>query len=116
MSYEISFKKKFEIPATDYINECCRGGDVISNHLLPLVKVRYEMIIDCQEDWGWLIWFSRNNIKLEINIHTDDSEDGLYRIHLMAKKKKWLIFSEYIDHPELKELKDLIYPEIQAWS
>ena len=58
MPYELSFTKR--VPIVDreqYINECCIGGDVVVNRLLPSVRSRYTDVQTNQEDWGWFIWF-----------------------------------------------------------
>jgi hypothetical protein len=69
MPYELSFRKR--VPITnreDYINECCVGGDVVVNHLLPSVRARYTDVETNQEDWGWFIWFRKGAVRLAIDV------------------------------------------------
>jgi hypothetical protein len=121
--YELAFTKSFEVSCPDpeargprafYINDCCWGGDVVTEQLLPLVK-DYEKVIHCQEDWGWLIWFRKGDQRFEINIMCDAPRVGQYRIHLVAFRRKWLR-KRIADTPELEALRDLVVPELRSWA
>jgi len=115
MPYEVSFTK--QVPIVDreqYINECCIGGDVVVNHLLPSVRARYSDVETNQEDWGWFIWFRQGTIRLAIDVFTDDPE-GAFRIHLTSRTKGWLR-SSVVDTPELDELRGLVVSGLQAWG
>jgi len=86
MPYEVSFKKP--VPLLDreeYINECCVGGDAVVNRLLPSIQARHTDIQTNQEDWGWFIWFRMGNVRLAIDVFTDDSQEGQFRIHLTSE-------------------------------
>lgn len=93
MPYELSFTKVVGIQDREqYINECCVGGDVVRDELLPLVRARYEDVQTEQEDWGWFIWFRSGPVRLAIDIFTDDPDTGTFRIHLTARVKRFVAF------------------------
>jgi hypothetical protein len=117
MPYEISFVKAVTPPSEpDYINECCFGGDVVSERLLPAIKNRYPAIDDAgQEDWGWYIWLHDGDVQLAVDIACDDPQTGAFRIHLTSRKKRWL-GSKIVDAPQLDELKALVEAELAAWT
>ena len=116
MPYEVSFSKR--VPLLDreqYINECCVGGDAVVNRLLPLMKAPYADVQTNQEDWGWFIWFRKDNVRLAVDIFTDDPERGMFRIHLTSRTKRFFVFDSVIDTPELEELRRIIESELSAW-
>ena len=118
MPYEISLRKSVTVADDSiYINDCCRGGDVIRDYLLPFVEAQYQEIETLQEDWGWFIWFRTGDAFLEINITTDSKDE--FRIHLVSarRKKKFLFMrSIVVDLPELEDLKTMIVPAIESWA
>ena len=116
MPYEVSFTKR--VPVVDreqYINDCCVGGDVVVDHLLPTVQARYLDIQTNQEDWGWFIWFRKDQIKLAIDVVTDDPDEGAFRIHLTSRTKRLLVLDTVVDTPELEELRAFVASELAAW-
>ena len=117
MPYEISFSKRVGISDREqYINECCVGGDLVVDRLLPIVRNRYTNIQTNQEDWGWFIWFRKNQVRLAIDVCTDDPEQGLFRIHLTARIKRFLWSDAVVDTPELEELRTLVETELTGWG
>jgi hypothetical protein len=117
MPYEIAFTKPLEIQDRDrYINECCVGGDIVVDRLLPAVKERYTDIQTEQEDWGWFIWFRKGAVRLAIDIYTDDPDRGEFRAHLTSRFRRWLISSVVIDTPELEEVLALVQSELTLWT
>ena len=45
MPYELSFTKPISVEDPEiYWNECCWGGDRVSDHLLPMIRGKYENI------------------------------------------------------------------------
>jgi hypothetical protein len=116
MPYELTFSKVVPIrDREDYINECCVGGDAVVDYLLPFVKGAYEDIDSNQEDWGWFIWFCKGEIRLAIDVFTDDPDAGLFRVHLTSRKRR-LLGSTILDTTELQELCDLVTSAIQTWT
>ena len=117
MPYEIAFTRAVSIVDRDqYINECCVGGDVVVNQLLPAVRERYTDVQTNQEDWGWFIWFRDGNVRLAIDVFTDDPEKGAFRIHLTSRIKRFLIFDTVVDTLELEKLRALVTSELAAWA
>jgi hypothetical protein len=116
MPYEIAFTKPVTITDREqYINECCVGGDIVVDRLLPAVRERYTDIQSNQEDWGWFIWFRRAGVRLAIDVHTDDADAGAFRIRLTSRVKK-LLFETEADTPELVELKACVESELRKWN
>ena len=116
MPYEVSFTKRVTVVDREqYINECCIGGDVVLNHLLPAVRVRYTDVQMNQEDWGWFIWFRKGGVRLAIDIFTDDPDEGAFRVHLTSRTKRLLVLDTVVDTPELEELRALVAAELVGW-
>lgn len=58
MPYELSFTKPLgAIDKESYINDCCIGGDVVAETLIPKLRLRYGDLSPVGEDWGWFLWF-----------------------------------------------------------
>lgn len=54
MPYELSFRKRIEISDREiYINDCCIGGDLVLDRLLPSFADAYSNLRSNQEDSGW---------------------------------------------------------------
>jgi len=116
VAYELTFTKRVPLLDRDrYINDCCVGGDVVVNQLLPAVQARYDHIRTHQEDWGWFIWFRKEAVSLAIDVFTDDPEVGEFRIHLRSSVKRMLVLDREVDTPELDELQTLVVSELSAW-
>ena len=116
MPYELSFTKPLDVPRSDdYINECCYGGDVISDELQPLVTARYGDVEANQEDWGWFLWFREGDVRLAIDIMCDDPAAGAFRVRLTSRKRGWL-FTKVVDTPELEELRSTVTARLTEWA
>ena len=100
---------------TEYFNECCVGGDAVVDALMPAVEARYIDIQSNQEDWGWFIWFRKDQVKLAIDVHTDDGDAGAFRIRLTSQTKG-ILGDKEADTPELEELRSLVESELRKWS
>jgi hypothetical protein len=117
MPYEISFTKRLPVLHRDqYINDCCVGGDVVVDQLLPSVRARYTSIQSNQEDWGWFIWFRKGHVRLAIDVFTDDPDQGVFRVHLTSRIKRLLVLDTIVDTSELEELRALVEAELRAWG
>ena len=58
MPFSIRFRKPVDVTeAEPYINDCCIGGDVVLEHLLPALRQTYGDLEPTQEDWGWFVRF-----------------------------------------------------------
>ena|SRR5579864_2505225 len=116
MPYEISFTKKVEVQDPSiYINDCCWGGDVVRDRLLPLIRTNFEGVWTAQEDWGWFIWFQRGKLRLAVDIFSDD-RDGHFRLWLSSQRKRFLIRDLVVDTPELEEVLKLVMAELTNWA
>jgi len=116
MPYEVSFTKRVEVADREqYINDCCVGGDIVVDQLLPAVRTRYTDIQTEQEDWGWFIWFREGDVRLAIDVFTDDPDAGEFRIHLTSRARRWAVFDRVVDTPELDALRALVASELAAW-
>lgn len=117
MHYELSFQKNVSVPAgAKYINECCWGGDVIRDQLLPAISAKYGKADTGEEDWGWFIWCRRDRMRLAVDIFCEDPAKSEFRLRVYAGIRKYLIFWPEVDTPELHELKDLVRANLEAWG
>ena len=116
MPYELHFTWPITITDRDqYINECCVGGDVIVDELLPVIRDRYGEVLDTgQEDWGWFIWFRKGDVGLAVDVFTEDAERGEFNVHLTSRTKRFLFRNKIVDTPELEELRTLVVSELAA--
>lgn len=96
-----------------YINECCIGGDIICEALLPAVKARYQDVESAQEDWGWYIWARQGPLMVAIDVFTDDAEAGAFRVCLTTREKKFLGYKD-VDTPQLDELRTFVEAELAS--
>src|SRR5262245_56138693 len=102
MPYEIGIVKAVKVASEDiYFNDCCFGGDVVSDRLLPMIRTLYQDIQANQEDWGWFIWFKHGAVSLAVDIFCDDPASGVFRLRLTSKVKRALWGSRTVDTPEL---------------
>lgn len=117
MPYQLEFKKQLAVEDIDlYFNECCIGGDQVTEILLPLVREGYSAIQHEQEDWGWFIWFRRNKEKLAIDVFCDDPESGSFRIFLTSRKKGRFFGYKVTDTNELEVLKSKVAAQLNNWA
>jgi hypothetical protein len=108
MPYILEFTRPVTVTDREhYINECCVGGDIIVEALLPAVRKRYEDIESAQEDWGWFIWCRKGPVMLAIDVFTDDAEAGRFRVCLTTRVKKLFGYKD-ADTPELEELRSFV--------
>ncbi|HET9839200.1 MAG TPA: hypothetical protein VFR84_13265 [Candidatus Angelobacter sp.] len=108
MAYEITFAAKAAIPDRGiYINDCCWGGDVIRDRLLPILRRRHDDIQTNQEDWGWFIWMDRRPYWIAIDIMCNDKESGEFLIHISATYRKWF-WSKAVELEEVRLLKEIV--------
>jgi hypothetical protein len=115
--FEITFRKPVVVnDSSIYINECCWGGDIIRDELLPLISSRFERVQTEQEDWGWFIWFRQGAVALAVDIFCDDPKEGLFRIRLTSRRKRFLFGEAVSDTPELEELLGLITAQLKTFA
>jgi len=116
--YELTFVQPVAIiDREQYINECCVGGDIIVDRLMPaVVAAGYTEIETQQEDWGWFIWFQSGAIHLAIDVFTDDGDAGEFRIRLSSRVKRRFFGHKEEDTPELQPLKALVAHEFETWT
>lgn len=117
MPYALAFRKQVAIPDREqYINECCIGGDLVLDRLLPALRSTYGDLQSNQEDWGWFAWFEHSGVKLAVDVFTNDPEAGEFQIHLTSRKPRFLFSSKVEDTPELEGLRQLVVRELEAWT
>ena len=116
--YELSFTASLtdHPDPSIYVNDCCWGGDVIRDRLLPVVSGRYQELFTEQEDWGWFLWFQDGATRLAIDIFCDDIPGRKFRIRLTSQRKRFLFLSAVTDTPELDRLRDVVVVEITRWA
>jgi hypothetical protein len=117
MPYILSFVKRVEVlDREQYINDCCIGGDVVLEQLLPALSERYGELMSEQEDWGWFAWFEHSGEKLAVDVHTDDANAGEFQIHLTSSKPRLLFGRKIQDTAVLEALRELVERQLQSWA
>jgi hypothetical protein len=116
MPYRLNIVKAVVPPQADiYINECCWGGDVIRDHLLPTIEAHYDDIQTEQEDWGWFIWFKEGTSSLAVDIVCDDPVVGCFHICLTESKRRFLVLDSIVDGPPLEALRERVCASLTSW-
>jgi hypothetical protein len=115
--YIITFTKSITPSDSEqYINDCCIGGDVVLDRLLPALRERYgDELESCQEDWGWFVSFKHSTVKLAVDIHTHDAEIGQFQLHLTSRTPRWMLSSRVEDTAELETLRDVVVTQLRSW-
>lgn len=117
MPYAISFTKPVVIAAREhYINDCCVGGDIVIERLLPALRDRYGDLQSNQEDWGWFAWFEHEGVKLAVDVFTNDEQTGEFQLHLTSRIPRLLLTAKVQDTPELQALRELVTKELATWQ
>ena len=117
MPYIVSFVKPVVIVDREqYINDCCIGGDLVLEQLLPSLEERYGDLQSNQEDWGWFAWFEQSGVKLAVDVHTNDGNAGEFQVHLTSRKPRFLLGARTQDTPELEALRELVVSRLQSWE
>jgi hypothetical protein len=116
MPYALQFVRQVPISDPDrYINDCCIGGDLVLERLLPALRNRYGDLRAIQEDWGWFVWFEHAGIKLAVDVFTDDAKSGEFRIHLTSSAARFLLGRKIKDVPVLDDLREVVERELRGW-
>jgi len=116
MPYAISFTHPVVIGnRDDYLNDRCIGGDIVLDQLLPTLRERYGDVQSDEEDWGWFAWFTDGDIRLAVDVFTDDPQAGAFRMHLTSGRRRLLVGAKIVDTPELDTLRDIVVEALEAW-
>jgi hypothetical protein len=117
MPYIVGFVKAVQVADPEqYINDCCIGGDIVFDELLPALRERYGSYLQSnQEDWGWFAWFEQSGIKLAVDVHTNDHKAREFRLHLTSRRPRLLLGAKVQDTPELEQLRELVVSQLQSW-
>ncbi len=116
MPFSIRFRKPVDVTeAEPYINDCCIGGDVVLEHLLPALRQSYGDLEPTQEDWGWFVWFEHVGVKLAVDVFTQDPLTNEFEIHLTSRKARLLRSARVVDTPELEALRQRVVSSLEAW-
>jgi hypothetical protein len=116
MPFSIRFRKPVDVTeAEPYINDCCIGGDVVLEHLLPALRQTYGDLEPTQEDWGWFVWFEHVGVKLAVDVFTQDPLTNEFEIHLTSRKARLLRSARVVDTPELEALRRRVVSSLEAW-
>ena len=117
MPFIVSFVKPVRIADREqYINDCCIGGDIVLDRLLPALHERYGSDLQSnQEDWGWFAWFQQSGVKLAVDVHTNDHTLGEFQLHLTSRRPRLWLGAKIQDTPELEQLRELVVSQLQAW-
>ena len=117
MPYIVSFVKPVTLRDREqYINDCCIGGGLVLEQLLPVLRERYGDLQSNQEDWGWFAWFEHSGVKLAVDVHTNDADKGEFQVHLTSRRPRLLLAAKIQDTPELEALRGLVVSKLQSWE
>ena len=116
MPYTLTFSRQVEIPDADqYINDCCIGGDVVLDRLLPALRDRYGNDLQSnQEDWGWFAWFEDGPIKLAVDVSTNDDRSE-FQLMLTSRRPRFILSDKVEDCAELEVLRELVVQQLTDW-
>jgi hypothetical protein len=89
----------------EYINECCQYCDVILHLIKPEITNIFQIdnIEIEQEDWGWYLFFIKNNLHYNLNISFNDEEpksNEFVFYYFVNKVEKKFIFSKNVEVEE----------------
>jgi hypothetical protein len=117
MPYSIRFTRRIASYSTEpYINDCCIGGDLILDQLLPTLRDAYGPSLEAiQEDWGWFVWFEHGGIKLAVDVFTHDHISGEFEIHITSRRPRFLRSAEVVDVPALDVVRERVVGALQRW-
>ena len=117
MDFEWTVPKTFaNIPEREYINDCCIGGDEVLNQIKPEIasamKIDAEKITIYQEDWGWALEFSKDDIFYFLglnNVGESENKTDFTVLFEATKKVKKFLFTKSIEaSSELNEFIEFI--------
>ncbi len=106
MDFEWTVPNKFQdVAARNYINDCCIGGDEIlklfKSDLASEMKIDAEKIDIYQEDWGWALEFTKNEVSYFLavsNCGEEENDKTIFNAYTEAtKKEKVYFFSKTVD-------------------
>src|SRR5512145_1749084 len=98
MPYALTFRKPVVVTDREqYINDCCIGGDLVIDRLLPALRAKYGELQSNQEDWGWFAWFEQSGVKLAVDVFTHDEAAGEFQVLLTSRKPRLLLGAKVQD-------------------
>lgn len=117
MEFEWTVPKTFaDIPEREYINDCCIGCDDVLNQLKPEIAVQTKVddnqFAIYQEDWGWALEFSKDEVFYFLGISNAGKieKKTLFTIQIEANRKiKKLLFTKKVEAAnELTEFAEIV--------
>ena len=117
MPYSVTFTKPLAGSSSEpYINDCCIGGDIVLDQLLPSLRQAYGPALEAtQEDWGWFVWFEHDGVKLAVDVFTHDHVSGEFEMLLTSRKPRFLRSAHVVDTPQLEALRDRVVGALRGW-
>ena len=116
MPFVIRFRKPVNVADDEpYLNDCCVGGDVVLDRLLPSLREKYGALEPTQEDWGWFLWLQDDRVQLAVDVLTQDPITSEFEIRLTSRKPSLFRSARVIDTPELETLRARLVAQLEAW-
>lgn len=105
MDFEWLVPKLFnDISEKTYINQCCVGGDeileLIKSDIASTMKIDAGEICIYQEDWGWALEFTKNEIVYLLavsNCCETKNDRTLFSAYTEAARKEKSFFGKIVD-------------------
>jgi hypothetical protein len=116
MPIVIRFRKPVDVAGDEpYLNDCCIGGDVVLERLLPSLRERYGELEPTQEDWGWFVWLEHDRVRLAVDVLTQNPITSEFEIRLTSRKASFLRPARVVDTPELEALRARVVAQLESW-
>ena len=115
MPFVIRFRKPVDVSDEPYLNNCCIGGDVVLEQLLPSLREQYGALEPTQEDWGWFVWLEHDRVHLAVDVLTQNPITSEFEIRLTSRKPSFFRSARVIDTPELDALRSRVLAQLEAW-
>jgi hypothetical protein len=118
MPFVIRFRTPVAAAAAEdepYLNDCCIGGDVVLERLLPSLRETYGEVQPTQEDWGWFVWLEQDRVQLAVDVLTQNPITSEFEIRLTSRKASFFRPTRVIDTPELEALRARLVAQLESW-
>jgi len=116
MPFVIRFRKPVEVAGDEpYLNDCCIGGDVVLERLLPTLREQLGEVEPTQEDWGWFVWVEDDRVHFAVDVLTQNPITSEFEIRLTSRRRSFFRPARVVDTPELEALRARVVAQLETW-